>query len=128
MSSPLRDPLAHVRGLGSAKSGTEHWWVQRTTAVALALLTPWFVYLVLGLLGADHVSVRNALAQPLNATLMAAFVLALCWHAKLGLQVVVEDYIHLKWLEVSLQVAIQFLYALAALASLIAIGRIAFTG
>jgi len=78
-TSKLRDPLAHVRGLGSAKGGTHHWWVQRLTAVALALLTPWFLWLALRLLSADQMTMRLTLAQPLNATLMLAFVVALFW-------------------------------------------------
>jgi succinate dehydrogenase / fumarate reductase membrane anchor subunit len=122
----LRDPLAKARGLGSAKDGLGHWWTQRLTAVALMLLTPWFVYLALGLIGADQFTVRTTIAQPLNATLLLAFVFALFWHAQLGLQVVVEDYIH-GWLELALQIAIKFVYALAALASAIAIGRLVFS-
>ncbi|MDZ4047419.1 MAG: succinate dehydrogenase, hydrophobic membrane anchor protein [Pseudoxanthomonas sp.] len=122
----LRHPLARAKGLGSAKSGTTHWWHQRLTAIALALLTPWFVYFAVNLLGADQLVVRGAIAHPLSATLLAAFVLSLFWHAQLGLQVVVEDYIH-GWLEVTLQVAIKFTFALAAIATLLAIGRIVFT-
>ncbi|OGT59152.1 MAG: succinate dehydrogenase, hydrophobic membrane anchor protein [Gammaproteobacteria bacterium RIFCSPHIGHO2_12_FULL_63_22] len=122
----LRHPLAIARGLGSAKDGVGHWWVQRLTAVALLLLAPWFAWLVLGLIGADHYSVRHTLAQPLNASLLLAFVLSLFWHAQLGLQVVVEDYVH-GWLEITLQIAVKFACAFGALASVIAIGRIAFT-
>jgi len=122
----LRDPLAQARGLGSAKDGLRHWWVQRLTAVALMLLVPWFVWLALSLIGADQFTVRATIGQPLNATLMLAFVFALFWHAQLGLQVVVEDYVH-GWLELVLQVVIKFACVLAALASAIAIGRIAFS-
>lgn len=124
----LRHPIARARGLGSAKDGSHHWWVQRLTAVALAVLSPWFIWLAVGLIGADHASVRATLANPLNATLMMAFVVSLFWHARLGLQVVVEDYIHTRWMEVTLQVVILFACALATLGSAIAIGRIAFTG
>lgn len=122
----LRDPLATAHGMGSAKSGLDHWWVQRLTALVLALLSPWFVYFVVAHLGADQAAMRAAVAQPLNASLLLAFVLALFWHAQLGLQVVVEDYVHTSWLEITLQIAIKFLYAFAALASVLAIGRIAF--
>ena len=122
----LRHPLARAKGLGSAKDGTTHWWHQRLTAIALALLTPWFVVFAVNLLGADQAVVRGAIAHPLSATLLAAFVLSLFWHARLGLQVVVEDYVH-GWLEVTLQIAIKFIYALAAIATLLAIGRIVFT-
>lgn len=124
--SRLQHPLAKAKGLGSAKDGVAHWWAQRLTAIALALLTPWFVVLAIGLLGADHATVQASLARPLTATLLTAFVLALFWHARLGLQVVVEDYVH-GWLEVALQVAIKFVWWLAAIASVLAIGRIVFS-
>lgn len=123
----LRHPLAIVRGLGSARDGTHHWWVQRTTAIALALLTPWFVWTLLSLIGADYQIVRLTIARPVTATLLVAYVISLFWHAKLGLQVVIEDYIHTKWLEIALQIFTGFACTLGALASVIAIGRIAFT-
>jgi succinate dehydrogenase / fumarate reductase membrane anchor subunit len=122
----LRDPLAIARGLGSAKNGTGHWWTQRLTAVALLLLSPWFAWLAIGLIGADQYTTRMTLAQPVTATLMLAYVLSLFWHAQLGVQVVVEDYVH-GWLEIALQVAVKFAFALGALASAIAIGRIVFS-
>ncbi len=122
----LRHPVAIARGLGSAKDGTGHWWNQRVTAVALALLTPWFIWFAVCQVGADQTTVRAAIAQPINATLLLAFVLSLFWHAKLGLQVVVEDYVH-GWQEIALQLAIKFACALAAIVSVVAIGRIVFS-
>lgn len=122
----LRDPLAVARGLGSAKNGTGHWWVQRVTSVAVLLLTPWLLWLVIGLIGADQFTVRATLAQPLNATLMLAYVLSMFWHAQLGMQVVIEDYVH-GWKEMVLQVTVKFAYAFGALASALAIGRIVFS-
>ncbi len=124
--SNMRDPLATARGLGSAKDGVNHWWMQRVTAIALLLLAPWFIYFAVSLIGADHYAVRAAIAQPLTATLLVSFVIAMCWHARLGLQVVVEDYIH-GWLELALQLLIKFAYAIAAIAAIIAIGRIVFS-
>ena len=121
----LRNPLARAKGLGSAKDGTTHWWHQRLSAIALLLLTPWFVILMVGLLGDDLATVRATLAQPLTAILMTAFVLSLFWHARLGLQVVVEDYLH-GGTELLVQVIVKFAYALAAIASLLAIGRLFF--
>jgi len=126
MSTHLRDPLATARGLGSAKDGVSHWWLQRLTAVALALLTPWFIWFAVAQVGADQGQVRAAIAAPLTAALLLSYVIALMWHARLGLQVVVEDYIH-GWLEVALQVAIKLVYAFATVAAAIAIGRIVFT-
>ena len=122
----LRHPLATAKGLGSAKDGVTHWWQQRLTAIALALLTPWFVVFAVSLLGAGQAEVRAAIAQPFSAMLLLAFVLSLFWHARLGLQVVVEDYMH-GALELALQIAIKFAYALAAIAAVLAIGRIVFT-
>ena len=126
MSTHLRDPLATARGLGSAKDGVGHWWLQRLTAVALALLTPWFIWFAVAQVGADQGQVRAAIAAPLTAALLLSYVIALFWHAHLGLQVVVEDYIH-GWLEVALQVAIKFVYAFATVAAAIAIVRIVFS-
>jgi len=132
MSAPgagksMRDPLAQARGLGSAKDGVHHWWMQRLTAIALALLSPWFVWRLVSLLGTDQAGVRTTIANPRSALALLAFVLALFWHAKLGLQVVIEDYVHTRWMEVTLQVAVTFACALGALASAFAIMRIVFT-
>ncbi len=122
----MRDPLATARGLGSAKDGVNHWWMQRVTAIALLLLSPWFIYFAVSLIGADQLSVRAAIAQPLNATLLVSFMIAMLWHARLGLQVVVEDYVH-GWQEITLQLIIKFVYAIAAIAAIVAIGRIVFS-
>lgn len=125
--SRLRHPWAVARGLGSAKEGVSHWWAQRISATALLFLVPWFVITAVSLVGLDQANARAFLADPLNATLMLAFVLTMFWHARLGLQLVIEDYIHAPWLEVGLLLLVKFTYALAALASVVAIGRIAFT-
>ncbi len=125
--SHLRNPLAVARGLGAAKDGVHHWWVQRVTAIVLALLSPWFVYTLVSLLGADYSTVRLTLAQPVTASLLAIYVGALFWHAQLGLQVVIEDYVHTRWLEIALQLAVRFACLFAAVLAFVAIGRLAFT-
>lgn len=125
MSSQLRDPLAQVRGLGSAKDGVAHWWMQRLTAIALVPLAVWIVVATLCVLPIDYASARDFVAQPLHALLIIAFIVALFWHAQLGLQVVIEDYVHTRWLEFSLTLAVKFLCLLGALASMLAIIRIA---
>jgi succinate dehydrogenase / fumarate reductase membrane anchor subunit len=122
-----RNPLKIARGLGSSHSGTHHWWVQRVTAAALVGLGIWFVILVLSLLGADFETARARVAQPWNALLMIAFLVAMFWHAALGLQVVIEDYVHTRWKEVVVLVAVYFLAFLGAFAAVLAVLRIALT-
>ena len=124
--SELRTPLGRARGLGSAKDGVHHWWMQRLTAIALALLTPWFLWLLLTLPATDPGSVHAVLRRPHNALFLLAFVIALFWHARLGLQVVIEDYVHTRSLELGLQVLVRFACALGALTAVVAIGRIVF--
>ena len=88
------NPLARVRGLGSAKEGPHHWIAQRMTAVALVPLTLWFVISLISLIGGDIVGIKVWLASPFNAVLMILTLVAGFHHAQLGLQVVMEDYIH----------------------------------
>lgn len=121
----LRNPIGRARGLGSARGGSSHWLAQRVTAIALGLLVPWLLWAALGLAGGDYADARSFLAQPLNAALMATFVFCLFYHAQLGIQVVVEDYVHTRWLEILLQIATKFACFLAAVASVLAIVRIA---
>ena len=125
MSTQLRTPLGRVRGLGSAKNGTSHWWVQRLTALLLVVTLPWFIWLLLSTAGADFATLRLTLAQPLNAMMMTLLVIGAFWHAQLGLQVVIEDYLH-GGLEIGLQILVKFACLAAGIASVIAIGRIAF--
>ena len=121
----FRTPVGRARGLGSAKSGTGHFWWQRVTAISLALLTPWILGMLIALVGAGHAEVQAALAKPVNAIALALFLISLFWHARLGLQVVIEDYIHHRPTEIALQLLVTFACAAGALASLYAIGRIA---
>lgn len=123
--SAYRDPMKRARGLGSGKAGTAHFWWQRVTAVALALLVPWLLGTLVSFVGADHASVQATLARPYNAILFASFALALFWHARLGVQVVIEDYVHGRALEIALQLLVILACAAGAIASLYAIGRIA---
>jgi succinate dehydrogenase / fumarate reductase membrane anchor subunit len=127
-ATDLQTPLKRARGLGSAKTGTQHFIAQRVTAVALVPLVLWIIYFVLELLHADYAHARALVHQPLNAVLLTAFVIALFWHTQLGLQVVIEDYVHTRWLELSAQLAVKFLCVLGALASVLAVVRIALAG
>ena len=125
-SSNLRDPLKKARGLGSAHSGTHHFILQRISAVILAVLTPWLIWLLITLIPADYATVRATLAQPFNAVLLLSFLLALFWHSRLGVQVVIEDYVHHHGLGAIAQILVLFGCALGALVSFVAIGRIIF--
>lgn len=90
----LRSELGRVRGLGSAKEGVQHWWMQRMTALALIPLSLWFVAMVVLMTDVDRATAVDWLSLPLTLGLMSVFLVALIYHAVLGLQVVIEDYIH----------------------------------
>lgn len=121
----LRHPLKQARGLGSAKDGTHHFLVQRITSIALVVLSVYVVGLILSLIGDGYVGVRAAVASPLHATLLIAFSVAMFWHVKLGLQVIIEDYVHAPAAAAVLHLLNLFVCALAAIASVLAILRIA---
>jgi succinate dehydrogenase / fumarate reductase membrane anchor subunit len=121
----LRSPLKRAIGLGSAKDGTGHFMLQRITAIALVLAGAWLIGLLLSLNSSDYVFVRATVADPLNATVLVAFLIAACWHAKLGLQVVIEDYLHTPLLAGAAHLANIFVCALAAIGGVLAIVRIA---
>jgi len=93
----MRTPLGMVRGLGSAKTGTEHWWLQRVTAVANIPLVLFLVVFILYHLGADHAALVASVKHPLIAIALIASFLSILWHMRLGMQVVIEDYIHGGW-------------------------------
>ncbi|KRG68827.1 succinate dehydrogenase, hydrophobic membrane anchor protein [Pseudoxanthomonas dokdonensis] len=123
--SRFRTPLKNVRGLGAAKTGTEHFVLQRLTATALVFLSIWFLVFVLQLIGADYVTATAAVAKPWNAILLVGFLVAMFWHAQLGLQVVLEDYIHNSLLALALQTSVKFIAVLGAIVSIFAVVRIA---
>lgn len=120
----FQHPLAKVRGLGSAREGVAHWWAQRLTAILLVPLSIWFLWSVAPMVGAGYPDARVFLAQPLNAFLLMAFVLTLLYHGMLGLQVVIEDYIHQRALELSLQIVVKLAAFLCALGTVYALIRI----
>jgi len=90
----MTDPIARARGHGSAKSGVHHWIAQRITAVFLIFLVGWMGYAMVRLAGADHVAAQEFMARPFNAALLILLLITLFYHAMLGLQVVIEDYVH----------------------------------
>jgi len=124
----LRAPLGRVRGLGSAKSGTHHFWVQRVTAIALIPLSLWFIYAVLSLVGADHATVSSWLQSPINAVLMILLLLATFHHLQLGLQVVIEDYIHGEGTKIASLMIMKGGSLVLAVAGTFAVLKVAFGG
>jgi succinate dehydrogenase / fumarate reductase membrane anchor subunit len=122
----LRSPLGRVMGLGSAKEGVAHWWAQRLTAVALIPLVLWFVIALIGLTGARRAAVVGWLHAPLPAIATVLMLIAMFYHMALGVQAVIEDYVHGEWSKITLLVLNKFVaYALAA-AGIFAVLRIAF--
>jgi len=124
----LRHPIKTARGLGSAKSGLHHWWIQRVTAVALIPLSVWFVWQATSLFHADYETVHAFLAQIWNAALMATFVVVLLYHSYLGLQVVVEDYVGSEFKKLATLITLQFVHVLLAVVAVLAVLKIALGG
>ena len=119
----FRSPLARVRGLGSAKAGTSHWWMQRVTAVALIPLSYWLIIFLNLSLNAPYQHTVEWLATPLNTLCIVAWVLAVFYHAALGLQVVIEDYIAAEGIKIVAVWTVNLSFLLLALAALIAVFR-----
>ncbi|MTJ81789.1 MAG: succinate dehydrogenase, hydrophobic membrane anchor protein [Telmatospirillum sp.] len=124
----LRSPLGRVRGLGSAKQGVSHFLWQRLTALALVPLAVWFVLSVVSLAGADYAHFRHWLSWPGNATLMLLLIFALFRHAQLGLQVVVEDYVHDGGLRLISLIAVKFLALFFGVFAAVSVLRVIFVG
>ena len=127
MSIPnMRTPLGRVRGLGSAKSGTTHFWHQRLTAIANIPLTIGFVIVVISLLGRSHAGAVQILGSPLVAILMLLFIGSATYHMKLGMQTIIEDYVHNEGLKIAAVVANTFFAIAVAAASVFAIIKLSF--
>jgi succinate dehydrogenase / fumarate reductase membrane anchor subunit len=121
----IQTPLGRARGLGSAKAGTAHFWHQRVTAVALLPLTLWFVWSVARYAGAPYAEVLEFLHNPFNAAAMLLFVLAGLYHMVLGVQVVIEDYIHREGAKLALLMFTNFAAFAAGVICVIAVLRVA---
>ncbi len=120
--------IGRVRGLGAAHSGSHHWLIIRYTAIGSLLLTVWFVVSLLLLPNLGYAAVREWLARPVPATAMALFVLVNIWHAKLGIQVVIEDYVHEHANKFASMVALNLAAFAAAAFGLFCIIRLALGG
>ncbi|MEM7169923.1 MAG: succinate dehydrogenase, hydrophobic membrane anchor protein [Pseudomonadota bacterium] len=120
----FKSQLGRVRGLGSAKEGSAHWWSQRLTAIALVPLTIWFAVSVAALAGADYQTMRAWVGSPVVAVLLISVILATFYHAYLGLQVVIEDYVHHEAVKIVVLIFVKgacFLLGLIAVVSVLSI-------
>ena len=125
MSRSFRTPLGRIEGLGAAKAGTLHFWHQRITAVALIPLSVWFVASALAYVGAEQGAVAAFFAEPINAILMALFILAVVYHMSLGLQTIIGDYFHAEGLKLTLVIFVRFASWGIGAASLFALVKLA---
>lgn len=121
----FRNPMANALNHGSAGDGVGHWWAQRLSAILLLALIGWVVYAFTVLAGTDYQGAREWLGSPIHAAMAALFVLTALYHATLGLQVVIEDYIHHRATEIILLVAIKLAAVVAALLVVFALFNIA---
>ncbi len=125
----LRNPLSNVRGLGAAKEGVEHWWAQRVTAIAILPLGIWFAYnLICSLASNDAGLLAEWLFNPFNALGMLFLIVAVTYHARLGLQVVIEDYIHCESKKIVLLLLVKYTYIAAAIIGALSIVKLHFFG
>jgi len=124
----FRTSVGRARGLGAAHEGLGHWTAQRLSAIALVPLTFWFVAAVIRLAGVDYVTLKAWFANPGNATLLSLFVFTGFFHAQLGLQVVIEDYVHKVCVKTVSLIAIKLVSVLLGVYSVVSIFKIAFGG
>ncbi len=124
----FRTPMGRARGLGASGQGTSHWLAQRVTAIALIPLSLWFVISVMIHVHADYVTALIWLHSPVVSVLSVLLLATVFYHAYLGLQMVIEDYLHDEWLKVSALLAIKFICILLAAAGIFAVLHIAFGG
>jgi succinate dehydrogenase / fumarate reductase membrane anchor subunit len=127
-STQMRSPLGRAIGLGSAKEGVEHWWRQRMTALLLVPLVVWFVIAVIGLVGADRAAMIAWVKSPMPVMCLVLLIVATFYHAALGLQVVIEDYIHGEGMKLATLIVMRLLCILFVLRGLLAVLKLAFAG
>ena len=122
----MRTPLGKVRGLGSARDGTHHWWMQRVTAIANLPLMIFFIIFIIAHLGSSRAELVAAIANPMIAILLSLTMISVLWHMRLGLQVVIEDYVHGAATKLAAILANTFFTAALGVAALYAILKMSF--
>ncbi len=120
----LRTPLGNVLGLGSAKDGTSHFWGQRLSGIGLLILGLWFVYAILAVPGFTHADALAFIGTPLNGVLLLLLVVTMSYHSSLGVQVVIEDYVHGHGLKLASLIISRFAHTFMAVAAIYAIIKI----
>jgi succinate dehydrogenase / fumarate reductase, membrane anchor subunit len=123
-----RTPIAKVRGLGAARTGLQHWKMQRLTAISNVLLVLWFMFSAMALSGSGYDQVRAWLASPVTASLVVLVIISTFYHARLGLQVVVEDYVHHEGARLASLVAIALIVLALAVICIVAVLKVAVGG
>ena len=124
----MRSPLGRAIGLGSAKEGVDHWWLQRLTAIALVPLTLWFVAAVIGLAGADLETLIDWVSEPVSAVLLILLLIATFYHSALGLQVVIEDYVGNEAARLTLLIVMKLASVVLAALAIFAVLKLALAG
>ena len=124
----MRTPMAKVRGLGSAREGTGHFWQQRVTGIALVPLTLFFVGFLVCMNGADYASVRSALGHPVTTLVFAVMLVSGLIHMRLGMQVIIEDYVHGEGAKLSLLILNTFFTIAVGVVSVFALAKLSFGG
>jgi succinate dehydrogenase / fumarate reductase, membrane anchor subunit len=124
----MRTPLGHVYGLGTAREGAHEWWVMRLSSVALIPLTLWWVISVIAHAGADYDSFVEWIGSPIPAILMIITIAVTFHHTALGVQAVIEDYVHVEWQKLVALILVKFGCVLLAVAGIFSVLRIAFGG
>lgn len=124
----MRTPLSQVRGLGSAKEGTDHFWKQRLTGIANIPLTIFFVFLVVSMVGADHSTAASLIASPLVSIILLMMIVAGLYHMRLGMQTIIEDYVNAEGMKIVLIIANTFFSFAVGAACIFAVLKISFGG
>lgn len=121
----LRTPLSNAKGLGSAKEGAHHWWIQRLTSIALIPLTIWLAVSIAAFPHVDFNTVQGWISSPVNCVLLMLLLVVLLYHLNLGLQVIIEDYVHAQWLKLSSLIGVNFSCILLGIIGLFSLLKVA---